>query len=57
MKLVDRRGERISLPCSKLNVELPVIVKPSWNVSWLNYSMKYTQILAKVLHRFALNNK
>lgn len=39
----------------KLYIELSVILKTSWNVSWLNYNMKHAQTWLKLLYMVALN--
>lgn len=54
MEVANRRGEKTSFSV-KLYIELSVIAKTSWNVSWLNYNMKHAQTLLKLLHRVALN--
>lgn len=46
---------KIFLSFVKLYIELSVIAKTSWNVSWLNYNMKHAQTLLKLPHRVALN--
>lgn len=53
MEAANRRGEKTSFSV-KLYIELSVIAKTSWNVSWLNYNMKHAQTLLKLLHRVTL---
>lgn len=47
--------KKISSSFVKLYIELSVILKTSWNVSWLNYNMKHAQTWLKLLHMVALN--
>lgn len=51
----QERWKKISSSFVKLYIELSVIVKTSWNMSWLNYNMKHAQTWLKLLHMIALD--